>query len=266
MPDEILTVLIYFFVCLFGLCFGSFLNVVIYRLPNNMNLSKPASHCPNCNYKLKWYDNIPVLSYIILGGKCRSCKEKISPRYMLVELLTMVLTVVCYIKYSDNLLLFFLTSILFMVFICIFFIDLKHYIIPDSLNLCILILGVISLFTKFEYGRFSIGWEDKLIGFAFGIGIILLVFIIEKLLKKEIIGGGDLKLITAIGLFLGWGLTLLGILFGSIIACIVEIPLSYNKKLREAHVLPFGPYLVSGFAISLLFGLNVLEWYFSLFF
>lgn len=230
-----------------------------------MNICKPASHCPNCKYQLRWYDNIPIISYIMLGGRCRGCKEKISIRYPLVELLGVLLTFICYFKFGFTI-NFFISSILFMVFICIFFIDLKHYIIPDSLNLVILILGIISLFTSFNHGRFNIGWADKLTGFGIGIGLILLVFIIEKLLKKEIIGGGDLKLITAVGLFLGWELTVLGILLGSVYACLVEVPLSFNKKLRQDHKLPFGPYLVLGFASSLLFGLELLEWYLSMFF
>ena len=253
------------FVGLFGLCISSFLNVVIYRLPNNMNICKPASHCPKCKYELKWYDNIPIISYLILGGKCRSCKERIIIRYVLVEVVGMSLVLLCFVKFGLSL-NFFIASILSMVFICIFFIDLKHYIIPDSLNLTILILGIVSLFTSFNHGRFNIGWADKLTGFGIGIGLILLVFIIEKLLKKEIIGGGDLKLITAIGLVLGWELTILGILLCSIYAGLVEIPLSLNKKLRQDHRLPFGPYLVLGFLSSMMFGLELLEWYLSMFF
>ena len=141
MLDELIYGIIIAFIVVFGLCFGSFLNVVIYRLPNNMNIAFPSSHCPNCNYKLKWYDNIPVLSYIILKGKCRNCKEKISPRYMIVEILTAILILVCYLKF-DLSLMFILSSIAVMVYICITFIDSKHYIIPDSLNI---ILGIISV-------------------------------------------------------------------------------------------------------------------------
>ena len=262
MFESVYEVLIFIFICLFSLCFGSFLNVVIYRLPNKMNLSKPSSHCPNCGYKLRWYDNIPILSYIFLLGKCRNCKEKISPRYMLVEGGTMILTILCYIKFGLSL-NFFISSILLMVFICIFFIDLKHYIIPDSLNLIILILGIISLFTSFEYGMFNINYVSKLIGLGVGVLLFILDLIIERLLNKEIMGGGDLKLFTAVGLFLGWELLLIGIFFGSLVACLVEIPLSLNKKLRKEHKLPFGPYLTIGFTISLFFGLELLNWYFS---
>lgn len=265
MLETILNITIYLLVSLFGLAIGSFLNVVIYRLPNNMSLVKPSSHCPKCGYKLKWYDNIPVLSYLLLKGKCRSCKDKISPRYMAVELMGLFISLGVFLVYGLSL-NYVIVTLLFMTFVCIVFIDLKHYIIPDSLNVFIVILGIASLFTKFSYGRFTITYVDKLLGFTLGLAIILLVFIIERLLKKEIIGGGDLKLITAVGLVIGWELTLLGILFASIIACLVELPLSLNKKLRKDHVLPFGPYLALGFACSLLWGLNLLEWYFGMFF
>lgn len=265
MLDELIYGIIIAFIVVLGLCFGSFLNVVIYRLPNNMNIAFPSSHCPNCNYKLKWYDNIPVLSYIILKGKCRNCKEKISPRYMIVEILTAILILVCYLKF-DLSLMFILSSIAVMVYICITFIDSKHYIIPDSLNIILGIIGIFSLFCKMEKGNLIIDWQDKLIGLGVGILLTAIFILIEKVLKKEVIGGGDLKLILATSLFLGWQLMLLGIFLGSFIACLIEIPLSRNEKLRENHQLPFGPYLVGGFLISLFVGMNIIEWYLSILF
>lgn len=260
MLENILSIMIIAFVAIIGLCFGSFLNVIIYRLPNNMNIAYPPSHCTSCGYKIKWYDNIPVISYIILGGKCRNCKEKISIRYMLVEILTSVLVLACYFVF-DLSVMFVLASIAIMIYICIAFIDIKHYIIPDSLNIILGIIGIASLFFKMEHGSITIDWIDRLIGLGVGFLLLLIFVLFEKILKKEVIGGGDVKLIIVTGLFLGWQLLLLGIFIGSIVACIVEIPLSFNKSLREEHRLPFGPYLVIGFVVSLLFGLSILNWY-----
>lgn len=263
MLEDVLSIMIIVFIAIIGLCFGSFLNVVIYRLPNNMNIAYPPSHCTSCNNKLKWYDNIPVLSYIVLGGKCRYCKEKISIRYMLVEILTAVLVLVCYFKFKLSI-MFALASIAIMIYICIAFIDAKHYIIPDSLNIILGIIGIVSLFFVNEQGNISINWIDRLIGLGVGFLLLIIFVLLEKVLKKEVIGGGDLKLIISTGLFLGWQLMLLGIFIGSIVACLVELPLSKNEKIRENHRLPFGPYLVVGFIVSLLFGLNILNWYLSI--
>lgn len=127
---------------LLGAVFGSFLNVVIYRLPLGMSLALPPSHCPVCGEKLKWYHNIPVLSYIFLRGKCAFCKTRISPRYIFVELLNCFLWLICYLLYGNTLFTF--TAMIFLsVLICVFFIDSEHMIIPDSLNIIIALLGLI---------------------------------------------------------------------------------------------------------------------------
>lgn len=263
--ELILEIVILIFVAVFGLCFGSFLNVVIYRLPNKMNLSKPASHCPNCNYQLKWYDNIPVFSYLFLKCKCRKCHNPISPRYMTVELLTASLWIICYVRYGLSWLTL-IGIIAIMLWICMMFIDLEHYIIPDSLNIILAVMALIALFfVNIENARFTINWADKLIGLCVGIIILLIVLFFEKVFKKEIMGGGDIKLIMGTGLLLGWQLLLFGIIIGSFIALLVEIPLMFNKEKRQNHVLPFGPYLATGFIISLLYGLSLIEGYLSLF-
>ena len=263
--ENLLNIIYIVLVIILGLCFGSFLNVVIYRVPNHMNICYPPSHCPNCDYKLKWYDNIPVLSYIMLGGKCRNCKQPISPRYIIVEILTSVMFLLCYLRFHFSG-YFFLSVIAIMCYICIAFIDFEHYIIPDSLNLILLLVGLASLFFNMSAREYiTVNIYDKLIGLGVGVGIFLIVILIEKLIKKEIMGGGDLKLILVSGLFLGYQLLLLGIFLSALIACLVEIPLSFNKKLRQNHVLPFGPYLVLGFTISLFVGLDILNLYLSLF-
>lgn len=254
-----------------SLCIGSFLNVVIYRLPNKMSLSKPASHCPTCNNPIKWYDNIPILSYLFLGGKCRHCKEKISIRYLIVEATTAVIATLIYIRFGLTPLSF-LSIIVFYCFVAIFFIDAKHYEIPDSLVIIIALVGIVSIFIApldYAKGDFSITYVDKLISLAVSLALLVLVMLFEKILKRELIGGGDIKLFAAVGLFIGWQLALLGVMLAAIIGVLVEIPFSKLLKREKAEgsnssVLPFGPYLVIGFMISLLFGLNILSFYMSM--
>ena len=149
-----------------------------------------------------------------------------------------------------------------MCFVSIAFIDFEHYIIPDSLNIILLITSIVSLFFKLPaYEFISVSIYDRFIGLGVGLLIFVIIFVVEKIVKKEIMGGGDIKLILAVSMMLGYQLLLLGIFISALLACIVEIPLSFNKKYRENHVLPFGPYLVMGFMISLFVGLNLINLY-----
>ena len=244
-----------------GLCIGSFLNVVIYRLPLGMSLAKPDSHCTNCNYFLKWYDNIPVLSYIMLGGKCRKCKQKISPRYMLVE----IFTCLCFLASA---LLFWKTSPVYAItlaltscmLICVFFIDLEHLIILDRFHIFIALLGIVALF----YDNYTV-WYDHLIGSVVGGGVFLLIYYgAIWALKKEGLGFGDVKLAFATGLLLGWQKFILAMLIASVLACIVLIPVKYFKKNPKDAEYPFGPFISVGVLVALLFGSNIVSWYVSL--
>lgn len=257
------------FVVIYSACFGSFLNVVIYRIPNHLSLFYPGSSCPTCGTKLKWLDNIPILSFLFLRGKCRYCGKKISIRYFLVELITVLISLVTYLIHGMTS-TFIFGAMGMMVYICIIFIDYKYYIIPDSLSVALFIIGVTSFgVTLTEYLDLKQLIElfdvySKINGILIGLGICVLCEIIIKMTKKEIIGGGDLKLILASSLFLGFECLLLGIFVGSILALVIELPLSYNKKLRQGHMLPFGPYLSYGFIISFLFGSNLLNLYLNL--
>ncbi|MEG1710756.1 MAG: prepilin peptidase [Clostridia bacterium] len=251
------------FTCLFGLAIGSFLNVVIYRLPLRMNLSYPPSHCPVCNARLKWYHNIPIFSYLFLGGKCAFCKAPISPRYMIVELLNMILWLLCYLKFELS-----IFTILAMIFcsalICVFYIDFEHMIIPDSINILIAILGVIAcIFCSNSIGAM---WYDRLIG---GIGMFVLTlalsFGFKAILKKEALGGGDIKLLTACGLLLGWKLSLFSLFLASLLATIFVAILLIRKKMTKETQVPFGPFLSISFVFSLFLGNPLLYWYFNLF-
>ena len=244
-----------------GLCIGSFLNVVIYRLPLGMSLAKPDSHCTNCNYFLKWYDNIPVLSYILLGGKCRKCKSKISPRYMLVEIFTCLCYLACaFIFWKSSPVYAILSALICSILICVFFIDLEHLIILDRFHIFIAILGIVAIFVD----DFTL-WYDHLIGCVAGGGVFLTIYFGAILaLKKEGLGFGDVKLAFATGLLLGWQKFILAILIASIVACIVLIPLKYAKKDANDAEYPFGPFISLGVLTALLFGSNIITWYVGL--
>lgn len=245
-----------------GLCIGSFLNVVIYRLPNKMSLAKPSSHCPKCNYELKWYDNIPVLSYIILGGKCRSCKAKISFRYTLVEVTTALLFgLSVFTFWETSVPLAIIYMIASAVLICVFFIDLEHKIIFDRFQIILLALGAMSIFFD------SYGWLSHVLGGAIGFAVFFLVsFAFEKICKKEGLGGGDVKLVGAMGLLLGWQRLLLSMLASTIPAVIILLIVSARRKnaTEEEKQFPFAPFLVFGFLVAIFFGTPIINWYLDL--
>ena len=263
----LLQVVVLTFLILISLVIGSFLNVLIYRLPIGESLTKKNSHCPKCGHMLKWYENIPLLSYVIQKGKCRGCKELISIQYPIIEFLSVCAFVIGYIRFGLSLETF-LFTLLLQMFIVIFMIDLRHQIIPDSINIVIIVLGVISLFiTHSSINQvLVINYIDKLIGFGVALGLLLIFVFFEKILKKELMGGGDLKLFFGIGLFMGWQLLLLGLFLASVVALITEM----LKKLINSEkflnkVIPFGPYLVIGFSLAYIFGLDIISLYLSLF-
>ena len=257
----------FYFVCacvfsaLFGLCVGSFLNVVIYRLPRNMSLIKPNSHCTTCDYELRWYDNIPLVSYMILGGKCRKCGKHISFRYTAVELANMLLWLLCaFLFWERSAPLACIYMIALSVFICVFFIDLEHKIIFDRFQIILLVLGIISIFFDKDYG-----WLSHVIGGVSGFSVFFLVsWGFAKLTGREGLGGGDVKLAGAVGMLLGWERLLLGLAVATIPAAVILLILSKGKE-GESREFPFAPFLTVGFGISMLFGANILNWYLSLF-
>lgn len=266
--DKVLFIIITIFVFITSLCFGSFLNVVIYRLPNKMSLIKPPSHCTTCNKPIIWYDNIPILSYLILKGRCRYCHSKISIRYPIVEALTAILSTLIFLYYKLQWISLF-TILLLFCFIAIEEIDREHYIIPDSL---VITIAIIAIMETIVYKDGVYGYDNyisKLIMLGISIIFALVILLIEKISKREIMGGGDLKLIAAAGIFLGYQQTLLAIGIASIIGVIVELGfkklLKREKDQKGSTILPFGPYLVVGFLISLLFSHYLFSWYLSLF-
>ncbi len=255
------SVLWYVLVGIYGLLIGSFLNVVIYRVPRSMSVAFPPSHCPNCDAKIKWYDNIPVLSYIILGGKCRNCKEKISIRYTLVELLNTALWLLCWFRFwKVNLLFAFISMIASSVLISVFFIDLENKIIPDRFNVIILVLGVVACFCKD-----GVLWYERLIGLGVGLAIFLLFYYGSILiLKKEGLGFGDVKFVAVCGLLLGFKNVLLAITVAAILGSVILVTVSLIKKKDKDFEFPFAPFLAVGVFVAMTYGNVIIEWYLRL--
>jgi len=181
-----------------GMIFGSFFNVCIYRIPEKKSIANPPSHCYNCNTRLKPLDLVPILSWTLLRGKCRYCGQKIAPRYALVELLTGILFVLVYSVYGYNAItLYYLLLVSLLVIIT--FIDIDHYIIPDE----VIIFGCVCAIIFNALGQ-GIGIKDSILGALIcGGGMLLLIHLIELIVKKEVMGGGDIKLFAMTGLFLG---------------------------------------------------------------
>ena len=247
------TILLYIIVFLYGIVIGSFLNVCIYRIPEKQNIVKVRSHCMSCGYQLKWYDLIPLFSYICLGGKCRKCKAKLSVQYPLIEALNGILYVVIFYVNGvsvESLLYCLLTSALITLSI----IDLRTYEIPFGINLFILALGLIRVCLDYRH------WLDYGIGF---LAVSVFLYLLYVLSKGRAIGGGDIKLMAACGLMLGWKLIILAFLIGCILGSVIHV---IRMKVSDAdHVLAMGPYLSLGVFIAMLWGEQFLQWYLGMY-
>jgi len=239
-----------------GLIIGSFNNVCIYRIPKNESIIFPASHCTKCHSTIKAVDNIPVLSYFLLRGKCRKCGEKISIRYPIVELITGLIYVSLFFIYGRSTLAL-IYAILSSALIIISFIDLDEQIIPDEISLPGIAIGfIISFFVSY------ISYIDSLLGILVGGGIILLIALAGMaVFKKEAMGGGDVKLAAMIGAFIGWRYIALSLFLGLFLGAIVGIVLIVLKVKNKDDLVPFGPFIVLGSFITILWGKNILTWY-----
>ena len=236
-----------------GSIWGSFSNVCIYRIPNNKSVIINRSYCPKCKNKIAWFDNIPFLSFVLLKGKCRNCNKAIGLQYFIVELLSAVSFVIIYHFYGIS-----ITSLLLLIlsiyFIIIFFIDLKHLIIPNSLTFSLMFLGFIKSFDPNLDKTIFPNYINSLIGGIFGYSIIwLIVFVYKKIRKKEGMGLGDAKLLGAIGFWFGWASIPFTIFLSSVAALIFVIPSIINKSRNMASQIPFGPYIIVGCIIYLIF-------------
>ncbi len=235
------------FVFIFGAAIGSFLNVCIFRLPAETSIVKPNSQCPYCHHPIRFYDNIPIISFIFLQGKCRDCDAAISWRYPLVELITALLALLLFLKFGLTL-SFLIYFIFTAVLIVITFIDLDHQIIPD-----ILTLPGIPIFFLAAIFLVKIPWMEALIGLLIGGGVLLAIaFVYELLTKREGMGGGDIKLLAMIGGFLGWKSLIFVLLFSSFSGAIVGITAMIIKKQDMKYAVPFGPFL-SAAAVAWMF-------------
>ncbi len=245
---------------LFGLTWGSFLNVVIYRLPRNLSLIRPPSSCPRCQSRIKFYDNIPVLSFILLGGKCRSCGAPISFSYPLVELITAMSFLILHAQYSWSL-HFFASSVFASALIVLGFIDFFHQLLPDEITLPGLLLAIVySLFRK------DLNLRQSLIGAVVGAAFLLAIYVGYFLLrKKEGLGLGDITMMLLIGAFLGWARALLTLIVASLVGSAVGLFLIYGRKKDFQYSLPFGTFLAPAAFFSLLWGEKIIKAYMSLY-
>lgn len=239
-----------------GLVFGSFYNVVGYRLPENMSIAFPASHCTNCNHKLKFYELIPVISYIFLGGKCKACKKRISIVYPFFELLTASLFLLSYLSFGINI-KFFISITFISILIIISISDIRYYIIPDEILIVgsILLLIEMIINTVINDLSFFNGILMPLLNGAGSFAILYLFKVFGDLVfQKESLGGGDIKLMFFIGLGLGFDMSIVTIFIASFIA----LPLSIISLIKDDNnVLPFGPYLSVAAVIIMISGLNL---------
>ena len=241
----------FIFVLLLGLLWGSFANVCIVRLPENKGVISGRSSCPKCKKKISWYDNIPVISYMLLRGKCRICNKEISTQYLIVELLIALFFLIEYFYFGLTLttvLLFILT----LALIIIFFIDLKHFIIPDVVTFPLMIIGFLKSFDP-NLNEIFPNYINSLIGGCFGYGIIWgVIFFYKKFKNKEGMGLGDAKLLSAIGFWFGWISIPFILFFSSFAALIFAVPGLLNKSKNMSSQIPFGPYIILGCVLYLL--------------
>lgn len=242
-----------------GAAVGSFLNVCIYRLPAGESVVSPPSRCPGCGSKIRPRDNVPVLSWLLLRGRCRACGGRISARYPLVELLNGLLTLALFLKFGPS-----LTFLVLFVFcsalVAITFIDLDHQIIPDVISLPGIAVGfACSFFLPW------LGWKSSLIGIVAGGGSLLLVaWLYELFAKKEGMGGGDVKLLAMMGAFLGWRAVPFIIFASSLIGSIIGVTLMVVQRKDAKLAIPFGPFLALGAVLYIFFGKTIILWYLNL--
>ena len=242
---------------LLGLAFGSFFNVCIHRIPRGLSLNRPGSRCPGCGSALRWYDNIPVLSYALLAGKCRTCRQPISLRYPIVELVTCAVFVLHYLVFGPTG-LFFVRVAFASALIVLFAIDLEHHLLPDRITLPGIVAGL----------AFSVvfppGLRDAVIGVLAGGGVLWLIG--EAYCRysgHEGMGGGDVKMLAMVGAFLGWKLMLVTLVLSSVAGSLIGLLVIASRRGDMKYPLPYGTFLALGALAASLVGDRVLAWYLS---
>ena len=252
----IITILI----LIYGLLIGSFLNVLIYRTPRDESIAFPGSHCPTCNHKLSWYDNIPLFSYLFLKGSCSYCNAKISVQYPLIEALNAIIYIVLFLRLSFSL-TFIFYALVSSVLIAIAIIDLKEQIIPDSLVISIIVLTI--LYKVLNYFLYNESSEilESVLGFLVAGGLFLAIAIFSR----GGMGGGDVTLISALGFILGIKQILLVIFLSFLYGAIISIFLLSTKLKTRKDPIPFGPFIILGFFTTIFYGDQLLNWYVNIF-
>jgi len=244
---------------LLGLIIGSFLNVCIYRLPRGLSPVKPRSGCTKCGHMLAWYENVPILSYLVLRGRCRKCGEPISPMYPIIEAITGAMFLAGYLLYGPGPLL--AVRLLFgCAMIVLFVIDLQHRILPNVITLPGIVVGFLCSVLV------GPGWQASLIGIAVGGGTLWAIAeIYYRIRHEEGMGMGDVKMLGMVGAFLGWKLVLLTLVFASFSGTLVGIAVLLLKRGSMKYALPFGTFLAVGALFAAVVGDPILNWYLALY-
>jgi len=238
-------------VSLFGLAIGSFLNVVIARVPAGRSLLRPGSACPGCSAPLTWYDNIPVLSFLMLRGRCRACGMHISWRYPVVETITAAVLVVAYVAFGPSA-DFLVACVLLPALVALTAIDLDHQMIPDAITLPGILIGlVINLASR------RISWLDSVVGILLGGGLFLVIILVSR----GGMGGGDLKLGAMLGAFLGWKALIVALFVAIVLGGAIGAVLLATGRRGRKDPIPFGPFLAAGGAMALFWGKQAFSWW-----
>jgi leader peptidase (prepilin peptidase)/N-methyltransferase len=242
-----------------GLAVGSFLNVCIHRVPRRASIVRPRSRCPHCDYELRWYDNIPIVSYAMLGGRCRRCRERIGLRYPAVELITLGVFVLHYLVFGPSALL--AVRLLFAcALIALFAIDLEHKLLPDAITLPGVAAGLI----------FSLvlppGVVNALIGALVGGGVLWLIGeAYYRFSGQEGMGGGDVKMLAMVGAFLGWKLVIVTLFLSSILGSLIGMAVIATRRGGMKYALPYGTFIALGALVASLYGDQIVDWYVGLY-
>ena len=244
------------YVLIVGMCIGSFLNVCIHRLPHGNSIVSPPSACPKCGQSIKWYDNIPVVSYILLRGRCRGCHTRISLRYPVIEMLTGLFAWITLLQFGLS-----FAAAIYFVFIAallvITFIDIDHRIIPDVISLPGIPLGFAASFLLP-----GMDWFSSLLGILIGGGSLLVIAMGYQLITgKDGMGGGDIKLLAMIGAFVGWKGVLFTIMASSLFGTLVGVAMMLKAGKGMKMALPYGPFLASGTILYIFVGPQIIQWY-----
>ncbi len=278
-----------FIVFAFGAVVGSFLNVCIHRMPLDQSIVSPPSHCPHCNQRIRWADNIPLVSYLALGRKCRNCGANISARYFVVELLTAVLFLLMWLKltqWDDPPVhgIYFLKGPIYWVVIAglivATFIDFEHYIIPNEITFGGIIVGLVlsAVYPPLQPVDFATAWLLKLVPVAMpvwgaalfrsvlgmlvgGLTLLVVATVGEMIFKKEAMGMGDVKFLAAIGAFFGWQSTLFTVFMSSLLGGVIGLILVIGSKKGWQSRIPYGPYIAVGALLWMFCGGEIMRWY-----